>query len=318
MQDAIEVFEQKFKARNLVALSKAFTLNESTLESDNSLVDELIARNKSMLSNGMVISISGIPGVGKSTFIECLGTYLHSLGHKIAVFSIDPSSEHSKGSILGDKTRMENLSRLENVFIRPSPSSNQLGGVGLNTHRNVALAKIAGFDIVIIETVGVGQSETIVRHLSDLFVLLMMPASGDELQGVKKGIMEVADFFIIHKADGILKDKALYAKKEIEAALHYSRSEVDDIVSVFSSIEKNGIMAVWDKIKSLFNAKGKKGKLENKRQEQYQFWFDYELKQRLYTQFLKKNNKEISELEEKIRDDFYLKRIDIDTIINKK
>ena len=318
MQDAIEVFEQKFKARNLVALSKAFTLNESTLESDNSLVDELIARNKSMLSNGMVISISGIPGVGKSTFIECLGTYLHSLGHKIAVFSIDPSSEHSKGSILGDKTRMENLSRLENVFIRPSPSSNQLGGVGLNTHRNVALAKIAGFDIIIIETVGVGQSETIVRHLSDLFVLLMMPASGDELQGVKKGIMEVADFFIIHKADGILKDKALYAKKEIEAALHYSRSEVDDIVSVFSSIEKDGIMAVWDKIKSLFNAKREKGKLENQRQEQYQFWFDYELKQRLYTQFLKKNNKEISELEEKIRDDFYLKRIDIDTIINKK
>ena len=318
MQDAIEVFEQKFKARNLVALSKAFTLNESTLESDNSLVDELIARNKSMLSNGMVISISGIPGVGKSTFIECLGTYLHSLRHKIAVFSIDPSSEHSKGSILGDKTRMENLSRLENVFIRPSPSSNQLGGVGLNTHRNVALAKIAGFDIIIIETVGVGQSETIVRHLSDLFVLLMMPASGDELQGVKKGIMEVADFFIIHKADGILKDKALYAKKEIEAALHYSRSEVDDIVSVFSSIEKDGIMAVWDKIKSLFNAKREKGKLENQRQEQYQFWFDYELKQRLYTQFLKKNNKEISELEEKIRDDFYLKRIDIDTIINKK
>jgi LAO/AO transport system kinase len=270
-----------------------------------------------MLSNGMVISISGIPGVGKSTFIECLGTYLHSLGHKIAVFSIDPSSEHSKGSILGDKTRMENLSRLENVFIRPSPSSNQLGGVGLNTHRNVALAKIAGFDIIIIETVGVGQSETIVRHLSDLFVLLMMPASGDELQGVKKGIMEVADFFIIHKADGILKDKALYAKKEIEAALHYSRSEVDDIVSVFSSIEKDGIMAVWDKIKSLFNAKREKGILENKRQEQYQFWFDYELKQRLYTQFLKKNNKEISELEDKIRDDFYLKRIDIDTIINK-
>jgi LAO/AO transport system kinase len=318
MQDVIEVFEQKFKARNLVALSKAFTLNESTLESDNSLVDELIARNKSMLSNGMVISISGIPGVGKSTFIECLGTCLHSLGHKIAVFSIDPSSEHSKGSILGDKTRMENLSRLENVFIRPSPSSNQLGGVGLNSHRNVALAKIAGFDIIIIETVGVGQSETIVRHLSDLFVLLMMPASGDELQGVKKGIMEVADFFIIHKADGILKDKALYAKKEIEAALHYSRSEVDDIVSVFSSIEKDGIMAVWDKIKSLFNAKREKGILENQRLEQYQFWFDYELKQRLYTQFLKKNNKEISELEEKIRDDFYLKRFDIDTIINKK
>jgi LAO/AO transport system kinase len=318
MQDVIEVFEQKFKARNLVALSKAFTLNESTLESDNSLVDELIARNKSMLSNGMVISISGIPGVGKSTFIECLGTCLHSLGHKIAVFSIDPSSEHSKGSILGDKTRMENLSRLENVFIRPSPSSNQLGGVGLNSHRNVALAKIAGFDIIIIETVGVGQSETIVRHLSDLFVLLMMPASGDELQGVKKGIMEVADFFIIHKADGILKDKALYAKKEIEAALHYSRSEVDDIVSVFSSIEKDGIMAVWDKIKSLFKAKREKGILENQRLEQYQFWFDYELKQRLYTQFLKKNNKEISELEEKIRDDFYLKRFDIDTIINKK
>jgi LAO/AO transport system kinase len=147
--------------------------------------------------------------------------------------------------------------------------------------------------------------------------LLMMPASGDELQGVKKGIMEVADFFIIHKADGVLKDKALYAKKEIEAALHYSRSEVNDIVSVFSSIEKDGIIAVWDKINSLFDVKREKGILENKRQEQYQFWFDYELKQRLYTQFLKKNNKEISELEEKIRDDFYLKRIDIDTIINK-
>lgn len=318
MQDAIEVFEQKFKARNLVALSKAFTLNESTLEADNSLVDELIARNKSLLSNGMVISISGIPGVGKSTFIECLGTYLHELGHKIAVFSIDPSSEHSKGSILGDKTRMENLSRLENVFIRPSPSSNQLGGVGLNTHRNVALAKIAGFDIIIIETVGVGQSETIVRHLSDLFVLLMMPASGDELQGVKKGIMEVADFFIIHKADGVLKDKALYAQKEIEAALHYSRSGMDDLVSIFSSYEKHGIEIVWSKIKSLFDVKREKGILDNKRQEQYHFWFDYELKQRLYTQFLKQKKEAIELLEDTVKEAFFLKRTDIDKIINTK
>jgi LAO/AO transport system kinase len=318
MQDAIEVFEQKFKARNLVALSKAFTLNESTLDADNSLVDDLIARNKTMLSNGMVISISGIPGVGKSTFIECLGIYLHSLGHKIAIFSIDPSSEHSKGSILGDKTRMENLSRLENVFIRPSPSSNQLGGVGLNTHRNVALAKIAGFDIIIIETVGVGQSETMVRHLSDLFILLMMPASGDELQGVKKGIMEVADFFIIHKADGVLKDKALFAQKEIEAALHYSRSEMNDIVSVFSSYDKKGIDKIWDKIKSLFDAKGEKGLLENKRKEQYLFWFDYELKQRLYSQFLKKEKDSIKMLEKTVKEVFFLKRTDIDKIINKK
>jgi LAO/AO transport system kinase len=318
MQDPIQIFEEKFKAHNLVALSKAFTLNESTLEADNAIVDELIARNKSMLSNGMVISISGIPGVGKSTFIECLGTYLHELGHKIAVFSIDPSSEHSKGSILGDKTRMENLSRLENVFIRPSPSSNQLGGVGLNTHRNVALAKIAGFDIIIIETVGVGQSETIVRHLSDLFVLLMMPASGDELQGVKKGIMEVADFFIIHKADGILKDKALYAKKEIEAALHYSRSGMDDMVSIFSSFEKQGIEKVWSKIKSLFDVKREKGILDKKRQGQYQFWFDYELKQRLYTQFLKQKKEAIELLEDTVKEAFFLKRTDIDKIINTK
>lgn len=255
---------------NIAALARMITYNESTRYDDNLIADKFIEKHQDKLASSLVISVSGIPGVGKSSFIEVFGAYLHSLGFKIAVFSIDPSSELSHGSILGDKTRMKELSAMSNVFIRPSPSSNRLGGLGINTHKNIELAKIAGYDIILVETVGVGQSETIVKNLCDVFILLLMPASGDELQGIKKGIMEVADFYIIHKADGELEQVAKKSKKEMEAAVHLLKSELDIAkrIFTFSSILNDGIDTIWTSILDMIASKKANGSFYQMRVKQ--------------------------------------------------
>lgn len=265
--------EKKLKSKDIAALSRAITLNESTRIEDNILIDNIIARNTSALDQSLIIAISGIPGVGKSSFIDVLGTYLHSLGKSIAVFSIDPSSEISHGSILGDKTRMHHLAQLSNVFIRPSPSSNKLGGLGINTHKNIELAQIAGYDIILIETVGVGQSETLVRKLCDIFILLSMPSSGDELQGIKKGIMEIADFFIINKADGDLAIAAEKTKKEILSALEMTRSQVvPSQVRPFSSLSPEGVEVLWQDILNYTDILKENNQWYQNRQEQQKYW----------------------------------------------
>lgn len=269
----IAELEKKLKSKDIAALSRAITLNESTRIEDNILIDNIIARNTSALDQSLIIAISGIPGVGKSSFIDVLGTYLHSLGKSIAVFSIDPSSEISHGSILGDKTRMHHLAQLSNVFIRPSPSSNKLGGLGINTHKNIELAQIAGYDIILIETVGVGQSETLVRKLCDIFILLSMPSSGDELQGIKKGIMEIADFFIINKADRDLAIAAEKTKKEILSALEMTRSQVvPSQVRPFSSLSLEGIEVLWQDILNYTDILKENNQWYQNRQEQQKYW----------------------------------------------
>lgn len=304
----LEQFAEKIKNKDVTPLGRAITLNESTRLEDNLIVDKIIETNKSKLSNSLVISISGIPGVGKSTFIETLGVYLHEIGKSIAVFSIDPTSEKTHGSILGDKTRMNELSRLDNVFIRPSPSSNVLGGLGVNTHRNIDLAKIAGYDIILVETVGVGQSETIVQNLCDIFILLLMPASGDELQGIKKGIMEVADFYVIHKADGDLQLVAEQSKKEIEIAVHMTKSEVDisDKIFTFSSLNKYGLDTIWNSILKFEFEQKEKYKFETKRKNQRKYWLEEEFNSLLFSKFKKKYSEKLDVLKSKVEADSFV------------
>jgi LAO/AO transport system kinase len=309
---------EKIKQKDIAALSRAITLNESTKIEDNVFIDELLRDATRSQNKSIVISISGIPGVGKSSFIEVFGTYLHSLGLSIAVFSIDPSSELSHGSILGDKSRMTELSRLKNVFIRPSPNSNKLGGLGINTYKNIEIAKLAGFDIIIIETVGVGQSETLVKQLSDIFVLLQMPSSGDELQGIKKGIMEMADFFVIHKADGDLKIAAEKSKKEIESALHLTREEdMTSRIFTFSSIDKVGLEHIWTTILTHFESQKEKGDVAMNRKKQEKYWAEESFLQLLQKHYSKKFEGELKILLNKIDNGCFVGTSDIISIFSK-
>lgn len=304
----LELFSEKIIAKDVTTLGRAFTLNESTRLEDNLIVDKIIETNQDKLKNSLVISVSGIPGVGKSTFIETFGVFLHNLGNSIAVFTIDPTSELNHGSILGDKTRMNELSRLKNVFIRPSPSSNVLGGLGVNTHKNIDLAKIAGFDVILVETVGVGQSETIVQNLCDIFLLLLMPASGDELQGIKKGIMEIADFYVIHKADGDLELIAEQSKKEIEIALHMTKPEenISDKIFSFSSLNKIGLENIWKSILNFENTKKSNSQFETKRKLQRKYWLEEDFNTRLFSQFKLKYKSTLEILKSKIDSDKFV------------
>lgn len=234
---------------NRSILSQAITLVESSLTTHQKLAQKIIESCLKKSGNSVRIGITGIPGVGKSTFIEAFGKQLTQMGHKVAVLAIDPSSQRSKGSILGDKTRMMKLSADPNAYIRPSPSAGSLGGVARKTRETVTLCEAAGFDIIIIETVGVGQSETAVHSMVDLFLLLMLAGAGDELQGIKRGIMEMADAIVINKADGDNLPKAQQAKSQYESALHLfppKTSGWSPKVLLCSSIYQTGISQIWD------------------------------------------------------------------------
>lgn len=206
---------------NRTIFSKAITLLESSLPEHQQIAQELVARCLPLSGKSIRLGITGVPGAGKSTFIEALGMHVVEQGHKLAVLAIDPSSARSKGSILGDKTRMESLSVHPNAFIRPSPSAGSLGGVARKTREIIILSEAAGFDVIFVETVGVGQSETAVHSMVDFFLLLMIAGAGDELQGIKRGIMEMADAIAVNKADGDNKIKAEIAKTQAKNALHF-------------------------------------------------------------------------------------------------
>ncbi|HAL65318.1 MAG TPA: methylmalonyl Co-A mutase-associated GTPase MeaB [Bacteroidales bacterium] len=234
---------------NRSILSQAITLVESSLTTHQKLAQKIIESCLKKSGNSVRIGITGIPGVGKSTFIEAFGKQLTQIGHKVAVLAIDPSSQRSKGSILGDKTRMMKLSADPNAYIRPSPSAGSLGGVARKTRETVTLCEAAGFDIIIIETVGVGQSETAVHSMVDFFLLLMLAGAGDDLQGIKRGIMEMADAIVINKADGDNLPKAQQAKSQYESALHLfppKTSGWSPKVLLCSSIYQTGISQIWD------------------------------------------------------------------------
>ena len=240
------------------ALAKAITLVESSTQSDRDLASSLLQRLDPVDSVAMRIGLSGTPGVGKSTFIEAMGKQLTGQGHRVAVLAVDPSSKRSGGSILGDKTRMDLLSRDPNAFIRPSPSEGTLGGVARRTRETIRLVEAAGYDIVIVETVGVGQSETLVSEMTDIFLLLLAPAGGDELQGVKRGIMEIADLIVINKADGALKPVAESTRTDYAGALRLLRKRPADpqgfpLAASVSAVTGDGLQALWSSILTLFD-----------------------------------------------------------------
>ena len=243
-----EEYAQGILAGNRTILSKAITLIESSLSAHYQVAQEVIALCLPHSGKSVRIGITGVPGVGKSTFIEALGTQLTRAGHKLAVLAIDPSSTRSKGSILGDKTRMETLSVNSNAFIRPSPSSGSLGGVARKTRETIVLCEAAGFDTIFVETVGVGQSEVAVYAMVDFFLLLMLAGAGDELQGIKRGIIEMADAIIINKADGDNLAKADIAAAQVRNSLHLfpvSDSGWLPVTATCSAQTSQGINGVW-------------------------------------------------------------------------
>ena len=285
----VDEFVQGILAGNRVVLSQAITLIESVNPEHFDRAQEIIERCLPHAGKSIRIGITGVPGVGKSTFIESFGKYVTGLGHRLAVLAIDPSSERSKGSILGDKTRMEDLSVDKNAFIRPSPSGLALGGVARKTRETVMLCEAAGFDVIFIETVGVGQSETLVKSMVDFFLLLMLAGAGDELQGIKRGIMEMADALIINKADGDNIDKANLAKTQYKAALRlFPRNENGWKVPVetCSSIEKKSIDTIWLMIQDFQKLTKQNGCFDKHRDEQllkiFYEWIDFSMKNNFY------------------------------------
>lgn len=258
------------------ALARAITLVELTKAADRKEAEHLLTALLAFAGKAVRIGVSGAPGAGKSTFIEALGAHLTGSGKKVAVLAVDPSSRRSGGSILGDKTRMERLARDPGAFIRPSPAGTTLGGVARRTHETLLLVEAAGFDVVLVETVGVGQSETAVADMVDLFVLLVSPGGGDDLQGIKRGVMELADLVLVTKADGDLTQAANRAASDYFAALHLMRPKYPGIapqVMKVSSVEGHGVAEAWAAMKAFGETLLKSGQLRRLREDQVRRWF---------------------------------------------
>ncbi|MGY8885949.1 MAG: methylmalonyl Co-A mutase-associated GTPase MeaB [Flavobacteriales bacterium] len=270
------------------ALSRAITLVESNAPKHQQQAKEIIEACLPLVKKSIRIGITGVPGVGKSTFIEQFGKLLVNQNKKVAVLAVDPSSSLSKGSILGDKTRMEDLVKEPNVFIRPSASGSSLGGVARKTRETIILCEAAGFDTIIIETVGVGQSETAVHSMTDFFLLLKLAGAGDELQGIKRGIMEMADAIVINKADGQNVKAAKLAKTEFNRALHlYPPKESGWAPKTLtcSAIKNDGIDNIWSLISDYLSETLENGYFQKKRKEQNKFWLIQTIEQRLNSDF---------------------------------
>jgi len=276
---------------NRASLSRAITLVESRRKDDIALAADLIDSIVDVAGKSLRIGITGVPGVGKSSFIESFGTMLTTKGKKVAVLSIDPSSNRTKGSILGDKTRMERLSKDPNAYIRPSSSGTSLGGVASHTREAILLCEAAGFDIIIIETVGVGQSETVVKDMVDYFLLLMLAGGGDELQGIKRGIMEMADHILINKADGSNKEAARKAAKEYKNAIHLfppNDANWEVPVAMCSAIDRSGIEEAWKKIDEYERQTKSSGWFKTNRSNQSKKWFHERINSKLENDFYNK------------------------------
>lgn len=266
------------------ALAQAITLLESSRPQDREPGNNLLAAVAPRAGQSIRMGISGVPGVGKSTFIEALGNYLIDQGHRVAVLAVDPSSALSGGSILGDKTRMEILSRRTDAFIRPSPAGGTLGGVARHTRETMLLLEAAGFDVVIVETVGVGQSETAVAEMTDMFMLMLLPGGGDELQGIKRGIVELADLVVVNKADGDLAAAAGRAAADYRNALgflHPRHPDWEVPVTTCSALQDEGIQDIWATVEQFREAMSANGELQRARAAQAKSWLWDEIAEKL-------------------------------------
>lgn len=299
-----ELYEGVIKGDRSI-LARAITLVESNAEQHFQKAQRLLQKLLPNSGKSIRIGITGVPGAGKSTFIEAFGTSLCDLGHQVAVLAIDPSSSISGGSILGDKTRMEQLSRNPKAFIRPSPTAGKLGGVHRKTREAMLLCEAAGFDVILIETVGVGQSEVIIRDMVDFFMLLVLTGAGDELQGMKKGIMELADAILVHKADGANKQKAEQTRKEYNRILHFLQPATkgwETKAYTCSSLTEEGINEIWNVIQT-FEQTGKlSGVFDNRRKIQAREWLYSMITDQLQFHFYHHNGvkRELPLLENKV------------------
>jgi LAO/AO transport system kinase len=297
-----QYYVQAILDRNRLMLARTITLVESILPAHQELARVIIDRLLSHTGKAVRIGITGVPGAGKSTFIESFGTLLTQKGHRVAVLAIDPSSTRSGGSILGDKTRMEKLAVNELAFIRPSPSGGTLGGVARKTRETMLVCEAAGYDVIIVETVGVGQSETSVASMVDFFLVLMIAGAGDELQGIKKGILEVADAIVINKADGDNVPRAEMARKQYEMALHLlipsSLTWMPPVLTC-SALALTGIDRIWEMILDHREKMTATGELEIKRKEQAQEWVRFLIREGLETWFY--GNPEVKDLLPRLR-----------------
>jgi LAO/AO transport system kinase len=285
---AVEEIFEKILEGDKSALSMGITLIENSNPKFQEKAAQLIEKCLPYANKSVRIGITGVPGVGKSTFIEAFGSFLADAGKKVAVLAVDPTSTVSRGSILGDKTRMETLVNHKNAFIRPSPSGDSLGGVAKKTRESIILCEAAGYDNLLIETVGVGQSETTVHSMTDFFLLLKLAGAGDELQGIKRGIMEMADAIVINKADGENLKPAKQARAEFRRALHlYPEKESgwQPKVLLCSALNKTGIEEVWQLICSYEDQVKKNDHFFQKRQEQNKFWMLQTINEHLKTRF---------------------------------
>jgi LAO/AO transport system kinase len=276
--------------KDRIILSKAITLIESTRKEDEAIANVVLESCLKSKKKSHRIAISGAPGAGKSTFINAFGSLLLDNNYSLAVLAVDPSSSISKGSILGDKTRMEDLVRYENCFIRPTASNNNLGGVARSTRETILLCEAFGFDYIFVETVGVGQSETLVKNMTDLFLLLLLPNSGDELQGIKRGIMEMADIILINKSDGDHATTAKIAATQVKHALHlFSENEKNWTTQVLniSSVEQSGFIELQKAIDGYFLKMETSGFLMHNRNQQDLLWFEETILQELQNVFSK-------------------------------
>jgi LAO/AO transport system kinase len=290
-----------------VILARAITLIESQSEEHRQKAAEILEKLLPYTGKSIRIGITRVPGAGKSTLIETFGLYLIKQGHKLAVLTIDPSSALSKGSILGDKTRMEKLSGEENCFIRPSPSGGTLGGVARKTRETISACEAAGYDVILIETVGVGQSEITVRSMVDFFLLVLIAGAGDELQGIKKGVIELADMIAINKADGDNKQKAELAKAEYENALHYLQPATEGWRTktvTCSALTGEGIPDIWNHIQEFIRIMNKSGEFDKRRSEQNLEWMftllEESIKQKFYSH--PKVRSSLQSLREKVKE----------------
>lgn len=285
---SVDEYVKGILSGNRVILSQAITLIESAHPIHQTMAQEILQKCLPHSGNSLRIGITGVPGVGKSTFIESFGNHLIKLNHQIAVLAIDPSSERSKGSILGDKTRMESLANNPHAFIRPSPSGATLGGVTRKTRETIILCEAAGFNIILIETVGVGQSETVVHSMVDFFLLLMLSGAGDELQGIKRGIMEMADAIVINKADGDNIHKAQLAKSQYQSALKMfppTDSQWKPIAETCSALENHNMEKIWTLMEDYFHLTKENGYFECNRSEQQQRILKELIQERLISKF---------------------------------